>query len=140
MAVYKSKIFNNKSIGASMIEVILAISIIAVAAPFMYKQIERTYSDIENISVAQKIVDMQDAVLNFVRLHQEDWPDEAEIKMSDADIKKISPAIVSVYQILRCVRIKLRVKLVAWRRLLVMMELRMVMVGRHRHPISSLEI
>lgn len=95
MAVYKSKIFNNKSIGASMIEVILAISIIAVAAPFMYKQIERTYSDIENISVAQKIVDMQDAVLNFVRLHQEDWPDEAEIKMSDADIKKISPAIVS---------------------------------------------
>lgn len=95
MAVYKSKIFNNKSIGASMIEVILAISIIAVAAPFMYKQIERTYSDIENISVAQKIVDMQDAVLNFVRLHQEDWPDEAEIKLSDSDIREISPAIVS---------------------------------------------
>jgi len=73
----------------------LAISIIAVAAPFMYKQIERTYSDIENISVAQKIVDMQDAVLNFVRLHQEDWPDEAEIKLSDSDIREISPAIVS---------------------------------------------
>ena len=73
----------------------MAISIIAVAAPFMYKQIERTYSDIENISVAQKIVDMQDAVLNFVRLHQEDWPDEAEIKLSDSDIREISPAIVS---------------------------------------------
>ena len=95
MTVFKTKIFNNLSRGASMIEVILAISIIAVAAPFMYKQINRTYSDIENISVAQKIVDLQDPVLNFVRTHQEDWPDEAEMQLTDAEIKEISPIISS---------------------------------------------
>jgi len=81
--------------GASLIEVVLAISIIAVAAPFMYKQIQRTYADIENISVAQKIVDLQDSVLNFVRIHQENWPAETEIQLTPDDIKEISPAIAS---------------------------------------------
>ena len=95
MTVFKTRIFNNANAGASLIEVILAISIIAVAAPFMYRQIQNTYSDIENISVAQKIVDLQDSVLNFVRIHQEDWPDEAEIPLKPDDIKEISPLITS---------------------------------------------
>lgn len=93
MTVYKTKIFDNMSRGASLIEVVLAISIIAVAAPFMYNQVQRTYSDIENISVAQKIVDLQDNVLNFVRIKQENWPDEAEIPLTAEDIKQISPMI-----------------------------------------------
>lgn len=93
MTVYKTKIFNNCSVGASLIEVILAMSIIAVAAPFMYKQITRTYSDIENISVAQKIVDLQDNALNFMRLHQEDWQDAAEIQLTEQDLQEISPMI-----------------------------------------------
>lgn len=95
MTVFKTKIFNDMSNGASLIEVVLAISIIAVAAPFMYKQIQRTYSDIENISVAQKIVDLQDSVLNFVRIHQENWPAETEIQLTPDDIKEISPAVSS---------------------------------------------
>lgn len=95
MTVFNTKIFNNKSIGASLIEVILAISIIAVAAPFMYKQIKRTYGDIENISVAQRIVDLQDSVLNFVRIHQEDWPEEAEIALTPENIQEMSPMISS---------------------------------------------
>lgn len=95
MTVFNTKIFNNKSIGASLIEVILAISIVAVAAPFMYKQIKQTYSDIENISVAQRIVDLQDSVLNFVRIHQEDWPEEAEIALTPEDIQEMSPMISS---------------------------------------------
>ena len=93
MTVFKTKIFNNASTGASLIEVVLAISIIAVAAPFMYKQIKRTYSDIENISVAQNIVDLQDSALNFIRIHQEDWPDVAEIRLTPEDIQEISPYI-----------------------------------------------
>ena len=93
MTVYKTKIFDNISRGASLIEVVLAISIIAVVAPFMYRQVQRTYSDIENISVAQKIVDLQDNVLNFVRMKQENWPDEAEIPLTAEDIKQISPMI-----------------------------------------------
>ena len=95
MTVYKTKIFNNESRGASLIEVVLAISIIAVAAPFMYKQITRTYSDIENISAAQKIVDLQDSVLNFVRMHQENWDENAEIQLTEADVKEISPLVSS---------------------------------------------
>ncbi len=95
MTVFKTKIFNDASRGASMIEVILAISIIAVAAPFMYKQVQRTYSDIENISVAQKIVDLQDSVLNFVRTNQENWPAVAEIQLTDKEIQEISPYISS---------------------------------------------
>ena len=95
MTVFNTKIFDNESCGASLLQVVLAISIAAIAAPFMYKQITRTYDDIENISVAQKIVDLQDATLNFVRQNQENWPDVAEIQMTDEDIKAISPAIVS---------------------------------------------
>lgn len=95
MTVFKTRIFNNTNRGASLIEVVLAISIIAVAAPFMYKQIQNTYSDIENISVAQKIVDLQDSALNFVRIHQENWPDEAEIQLTADDIKQISPLVFS---------------------------------------------
>lgn len=95
MTVYKTKIFNDMSRGASLIEVVLAISIIAVAAPFMYKQITRTYNDIENISVAQKIVDLQDSVLNFVRTHQENWDGDTEIQLTADDLKEISPIVSS---------------------------------------------
>ena len=95
MTVFKTKIFNNESRGASLLQVVLAISVAAIAAPFMYKQITRTYSDIENISVAQKIVELQDATLNFVRLNQENWPDVAEIQLTTEDLEQISPAISS---------------------------------------------
>ena len=95
MTVYKTKIFNDNSRGASLLEVILAISIAAVAAPFMYRQITNTYDDLENISVAQQIVDLQDATLNFVRTHQEDWPEVAEIQLTNKDLTDISPIISS---------------------------------------------
>lgn len=97
MTVYKTKIFNNESRGTSLIEVILAISIIAVAAPFMYKQIQRTYNDIENVSVAQKIVDIQDDVLNYIRVHQEDWENTTEIQLTSEEVKEISPLITTAF-------------------------------------------
>ncbi|MFQ6760300.1 MAG: hypothetical protein ACLRFM_02800 [Alphaproteobacteria bacterium] len=97
MTVYKTKIFNNASRGASIIEVILAMSIIAVAAPFMYNQIKRTYGDIENISVAQKIVDLQDNALNFVRTHQSQWGEEEQIQLSDEELAEISSLPVAAF-------------------------------------------
>ncbi len=97
MTVYKTKIFNNASRGASIIEVILAMSIIAVAAPFMYNQIKRTYGDIENISVAQKIVDLQDNALNFVRTHQSQWGDTEQIQLSDEELAEISSLPVAAF-------------------------------------------
>lgn len=97
MIVYKTNIFNNASRGASIIEVILAMSIIAVAAPFMYNQIKRTYGDIENISVAQKIVDLQDNALNFVRMHQSQWGDAEQIQLSDTELAEISSLPVAAF-------------------------------------------
>jgi len=97
LTVYKTKIFNNASRGASIIEVILAMSIIAVAAPFMYNQIKRTYGDIENISVAQKIVDLQDNALNFVRTHQSQWGDTEQIQLSDEELAEISSLPVAAF-------------------------------------------
>ncbi|MBP9999129.1 MAG: hypothetical protein KBT14_00335 [Proteobacteria bacterium] len=97
MTVYKTKIFNNESRGTSLIEVILAISIIAVAAPFMYKQIQRTYNDIENVSVAQKIVDIQDGALNYIRVHQEDWDNATEIQLTSEEVKEISPLVSAAF-------------------------------------------
>ncbi len=95
MTVYKTKIFDNASRGASLLEVVLAISIAAVAAPFMYKQIENTYSDIENISVAQKILDVENDALNFVRQKQSEWDDVAEIQLTDDEIQEISPLVTA---------------------------------------------
>lgn len=97
MTVYKTKIFNDASRGASIIEVILAMSIIAVAAPFMYNQIKRTYGDIENISVAKKIVDLQDNALNFVRTHQSQWGDVEQIQLSDEELAEISSLPVAAF-------------------------------------------
>ena len=95
MTVFKTKIFNGMSRGASLIEVILTISIIAVAAPFMYRQIQSTHNDIENISVAQRIVDLQNDTLNFIRSHQENWPGEIEIVLTEEDLKEITPYAVA---------------------------------------------
>lgn len=72
-------------------------SIIAVAAPFMYNQIKRTYGDIENISVAQKIVDLQDNALNFVRTHQSQWGEEEQIQLSDEELAEISSLPVAAF-------------------------------------------
>lgn len=94
MTVSKTKIFDNTSRGASLIEVILALAIVAVATPFMYKQMQNTYSDIENVTVAQNIVDIQDSALNFVRLNQENWPDEAEIHLTEQELQEISPYVM----------------------------------------------
>ncbi len=95
MIVSKTKIFNNVSRGASLIEVVLTISIIAVAAPFMYKQIQNTHNDIANISMAQKIVDLQNDTLNFVRTNQQDWPDTIEIILTPENLQEISPSITA---------------------------------------------
>ena len=95
MTVFNTKIFNNMSRGASLIEVILTISIIAIAAPFMYKQIQNTSRDIENISVAQKITDLQNNTLNFVRSNQEKWPAQVEIILTPEDMETISPYVVA---------------------------------------------
>lgn len=95
MAVYNTKIFSDNIRGASIIEVILAMAIVGLAAPFIYNQISRVNHEIQTISLANKIVSVRDDVLNFVRLNQDDWPDVAQIKLTDDELQQISSDVVS---------------------------------------------
>ena len=86
MTVCKTKIFDNASRGASMTEVLLAMAIVAMAAPFLYSQIANTNNTLRDIAVANKIIALRDTVMNFVRLNQADWPDVAQIRLSDDEL------------------------------------------------------
>ncbi len=90
MTVCKTKIFDNASRGASMTEVLLAMAIVAMAAPFLYSQIANTNNTLRDIAVANKIIALRDTVMNFVRLNQADWPDVAQIRLSDDELDEIS--------------------------------------------------
>ncbi len=90
MAVFKTTIFNDELRGASMLEVLLAMAIVAVAAPFVYNQISATNAEIRNMADAKRIMDLRDPVLNFVRVNQDKWPEFAQIKFSDDELSAIS--------------------------------------------------
>lgn len=76
--------------GAGVIEVLLAMAIVALLAPFLYNQIAETSRDIRDITTAKKIVALRDPILNFVRLNQDKWPDYAQIKLDDTELAQIS--------------------------------------------------
>lgn len=91
MAVCKTKIFSNNSSGASIMEVLLAMAIIAVAAPFVYNQIAKTNHTIQDIATARRIMSVRNNALNFVRMNQDKWPDVAQIKLDETELEQISP-------------------------------------------------
>lgn len=90
MIVCKSKIFAYPARGASILEVLLAMAIVAMATPFLYSQISDTNNTLRDIAMANKIIELREPVLNFVRLNQGDWPASAQIKLSDAELDEIS--------------------------------------------------
>ena len=71
MAVFNNRIFSNRSYGASVLEVLLAMAIVAIATPFIYGQVAKTNHSIHDIAVARRIMSVRDNVLNFVRMNQE---------------------------------------------------------------------
>lgn len=87
------KVFADDSRGASVLEVILAMAIVAMATPFVYLQISRTNRDLQSMALANKIVSVRDNVLNFVRVNQDDWPQEVQIRMTDEELQTISPNV-----------------------------------------------
>lgn len=90
MVVYKTKIFADCAPGTSMTEVLLTMAIVALVSPFLYNQIADTNHNIRDMAVAQNIIGMRDDVLNFVRMHQDAWPDVAQIKLADDELNGIS--------------------------------------------------
>ena len=91
MTVFKTKIFDTQNNGASMTEVLLAMAIIAIATPFVYKQISQTNQTLHDIATAKAIIATRDTVLNFVRTNQDKWPETIQIKMDTTDLANISP-------------------------------------------------
>lgn len=93
MTVCKKHFYNqttNAQRGASVLEVILSITIIFAVAPFLYNQIIDISHDVEDIAMANKIVKKRDSVVNFLRINQTQWPDTAEIKMTNEDLTAVS--------------------------------------------------
>lgn len=94
MARVRTKIFADLCVrdvrGATLTEFLLAMAIIAVAAPVIYNQISRTSVAAIEIAAANKIVNTKNNVLNFVRMNQDAWPEVAQIRMDENDLEKIS--------------------------------------------------
>lgn len=91
MAVFKTKIFDTNNAGASITEVLLAMAIVALATPFVYKQIATTNQTIRDIAIAKTIISTRDSVLNFVRTNQDKWPETVQIQLDDTDLASVSP-------------------------------------------------
>ncbi|MDE6477704.1 MAG: hypothetical protein K2L94_00460, partial [Alphaproteobacteria bacterium] len=78
--------------GASMLEVLLALAVVVVLAPFVYRQVADIGHDIRDMAMARDIIANRDSALNFVRMNQDRWPDYAQIKLSDDELATISDA------------------------------------------------
>ena len=89
MIVYK-KHFNRTEFfeqrGATITEVILAVAIVVVVSPFLYRQIIEMTRDSADIAVANQIMDLRGDVINFLRINQPQWDDTVEIKSNAKEI------------------------------------------------------
>ena len=90
MTVFKTKIFANENSGASVMEVLLALGIVALATPFIYNQISRSTQSVRDMAYASQIMNVRDNVLNFVRMNQDKWPDVAQIRLDSDELYSIS--------------------------------------------------
>lgn len=77
--------------GASVLETIMAISVVLAISPFVYNQIANMSDDVKDMTMANKIVNLRNEVINFLRLNQDKWDDTIEIKLSEEDLQQISP-------------------------------------------------
>ena len=95
MIAFKSRIFDNQSHGASITEVVLAMAIVAMATPFVYSQIANTNKQLKDMTAAKRIIAVRDDALNFVRMNQDKWPENAQIQMTAEDLEQIKTDAVA---------------------------------------------
>lgn len=93
MIVCKKHFYSNDLLsqrGASVLETLMAISVVLVVSPFVYNQIANMSDDVKDMAMANQIVNLRDGVINFLRVNQDKWDDNVEIKLSEEDLKQIS--------------------------------------------------
>ena len=90
MAVFRTRIFDGINRGASILEVLMSMAIVAIAVPFVYSQIAETNNNIRDMAIAHNIIDLRPGVLNFIRLNQDTWPDTVQIRMNEKDLEMLS--------------------------------------------------
>lgn len=95
MTVFVNKFLSENNRGASITEVLLAMAIVAIAAPFVYSQIAQTNDTIRDIAYSRRVLSVRDDVLNFVRINQDKWPDVVQIKLDSAELQEIAPNAVA---------------------------------------------
>ncbi len=77
--------------GASMLEVLLTMAIVALATPLIYDQVTNMISSASDVARARRIMSVRDGVLNFVRTNQDAWPEFAQIRMDESDRSLVAP-------------------------------------------------
>ena len=90
MIVNKHNIFSDETRGASIMEVLLALGIVALITPFVYEQIMRTTQNVRDMRFANSVIELRDTMLNFVRTNQDQWPDNAQIRLAESELVAIS--------------------------------------------------
>ncbi len=100
MIVNRFRIFSPKSKseiksqhGGGLVEVLLALVIVAVATPFTYSMISESTHAMHNMAIANDIISLRNSILNFVRINQDLWPDVAQIKLSEEELAEFSDII-----------------------------------------------
>jgi type II secretory pathway pseudopilin PulG len=88
---------DNSQRGASLLEILLVMAVVALLSPFVYNQINETSREIRDIRTAKQIITLRESALNFVRLNQDKWPDIAQIKLDKDEIAEISDAAYSAF-------------------------------------------
>lgn len=83
--------------GATLTEVVLAVAVVIAVSPFMYNQIVEMSKESQDIARANEIINLRDDVVNYVRINQGQWDENAEIKLSEEQLQKISPLAHSGY-------------------------------------------
>ena len=97
MIVNKRRILKKSDVvaqrGGGLVEVLLAMVIIAVAAPFTYSMIADTTHTIHDMAIANDIISLREGMLNFVRLNEDLWDDVTQIEMSPEERAAISESV-----------------------------------------------
>lgn len=85
-----NKNFFKEQLGASIIEVIFAISIVIMLTPFVFKIINNITQNIKHLNTVKNIVNDKKNFVSFVKINQFQWSENIKIKLTDLEIETIT--------------------------------------------------